>query len=205
MKTLLALIFALLVCPFFAAEKADNAVLLSHLKGFRAELMIGINKDKDRLASNQLADFMQDTVNKFYKSAEKILQKILTDEMARLEFEVICNNILPFPDIIEKFQELPTYQRMEIGMYDDCGDWRTQTPVEIDERVKKDLYALFVPVFEKAKKPSIFEQGSFSEDVMRRWFNVVLGQLLERPEMLGNDWPLLKLIDAKIAELTAQV
>lgn len=214
MKRLLALIFAMLVCPLFANGKIDNAQLLSHLKMMRTEYVLELIAGEQicpcHLSSQEEKEFfnyMDNFLHEFYNKAE-ILQKIVTDQIIRPEFDLICNNILPLDEIVKKIEKLPTHQKMNtlVSLDDDLHD-----PVEISDQIKQDLFELFDPILKKSyrdycEKIKIdVSEEEITDERIKSCFADMLYEIICHPEVLGNDFPLLKLIDAKIAELEAQI
>ena len=97
------------------------------------------------------------------------------------------------------------------------GGLRAQDPVEINESVKQELFELFQPIFAKvyqqhrAKfihekgKSILFEEEIVWDVIVKGCFGDVLDTIIWYPEALMYNWPLYQLINAKIAELEAQI
>jgi hypothetical protein len=200
-KLLLSTILGFFTVASFAHGKNDNAQLLVHLKSIRKEMIVIVNSN---VSNSVLDDLSLELINQLYNKA-KVLHTIVTDEIARPEFDIICNNMLPFEDIIEKFECLPTHRRKSVWVVvNDMS--RPQHPVHINKQEMDKLFKLFIPIFKKAhKKYSAIFQPSMDRQTIQNWFDRVLSQILLFPENLDKNWPLLKLIDAKIAELEEQV
>ena len=207
----------MMICPLFSSEKIDDARLLAHLKNIRAEVAFIIDSNlADResglsqVSQKERAQyrFAWKFFDEFYSKAD-VLQKIITDEIARPEFAVICDNIsLSFTEIQNKFDNLSTYQKMSTLIPVE-GGLRAQDPIEISEQVKQELFELFVPIFKKLYQEACEQNNDeifgekLTDSLIRKSFDEILDVLIWYPETLMYDWPIIKLLDAKIAELEA--
>lgn len=232
---LFVLLLAIVAYPLFANAKINNAKLLAHLKSVRTEFTSIIDQN-ETIEINQFSEqelrqvkFLKNVVQEFYNKAEA-LQKIITEEFARPEFEIICNNIEPFDVISHKIFDFdrenidrllrmqnPDQSAKPVCICGDpvacfCYDMQ-QYPVAIDTQFKKELFEIFKSVFVKLCqeliKNNIFGEATIDEvttdEVIEYYFIPILSQLLWQPQGLGKDYPLLKLLDAKITELEVQV
>lgn len=224
MKKLFAVIFTMMSLPLFADGKNDKSELLKHLKYIQSELRWTINENISGRAAElpQLPQeqaeqcvFAWKILEEFYHQAD-ILQKIITEGRARYEFEVVCDNTeLNFVHIQNKFDNVLPYQRMKTLVPVE-GGFRAQDPVEISENVKQELFELFQSIFAKVYqqhrarfihekgKSVLFVEEIVADIIVKQCFKDVLDTIIWYPEALMYDWPLLKLIDAKITELEAQ-
>src|SRR5438477_5056909 len=116
MKKLLA-IAIMAVCPLFSDVKSDNARLLSHLKMIKTEYIlkriptIEIHKHRPSSPEGEYYKCSFSILHDFYNKSE-ILQKIVTEQIAQPEFDLICNNIVPIAKIMEKMEKLPVQQKI---------------------------------------------------------------------------------------------
>jgi hypothetical protein len=194
----------------FGEGNQKQQELLVHLKNIRAKLISALDQARISKATEwsqkdvRIYNFFRNVVDGFYSEA-KALQKIVTEEIVRPEFNVVCDNIaLSFIQIQNKFDNLPTHQRMKI-MIPVEGGCRAQDPVEISETIKKELFEIFVPIFEKCH----LEYGNLLEEKMtdemaKKIFEEVLDNIIWYPELLMYNWPMINLLNEKIAELEAQ-
>lgn len=209
------IIFALAALPIFANEANNNGELLAHLKNIRAELISILDWNKANWFSPEVSqefldrhDFFDRMLHDFYNEA-KTLQVIVREEIIRPEFNLVCDNIgLSFVQIQNKFDSLSTYQRREV-MISVEGDFRSQDPVEISDDIKQELLEIFTIIFEKHYKTGhIYFRDDFQEspdENIKAIFEEFLDVVIWNPEMLMYDWPMIGLLDEKIAELEAQL
>lgn len=217
MKKLLA-IALMAVYPLFGDVKSDNARLLAHLKMVKAEYIlkriptIEIHKHRPSSSEGEYYKCLFSILHDFYNKSE-ILQKIITEQIAQPEFDLICNNIEPVAELMEKMEKLPVRQKM-VELIRNKGWDHLHESINIPAKEKQKLLKLFVPIFKKSfrnfenKVAKMFENGFLdgkdSSEGMKNWFHNFLNHLICDPHNLGKDWPLLKMVDAKIAELEAQ-
>lgn len=209
------IILAVTALPMFANQTVDNAQLLSHLKNIKEELISVLDWNKANMLSPEVSkefldrhDFFDRMLHEFYNEA-KSLQVIVREEIIRPEFNLVCDNIgLSFVQIQNKFDSLPTYQRGKVMIRVEDG-FRAQDPVEMSESFKQELLEVFTIIFEKYYKTGhIYFWDDFQESRdanIKAIFEEMLDVILWHSEMLMYDWPLIKLLNEKIAELEAQV
>ncbi len=216
-KMLLMTILMSFVGSACANTEVSDAQLLGHLKNIRSQLISIIDENRSsrfsEFSQEEMAryNFFATLISEFYNKA-KTLQRIVTDEIVRPEFDVVCDNIsLSFYQIQNKFDNLPTYQRMNTLVSVE-GDLQAQDPVEISEDTKQELFELFVPIFEKTYQEyslQFSQKDTFgekmAEETIRNIFKEILDIYLWHPEMLMDNWPMIDLLNAKIAELEVQV
>jgi len=217
MKRLLA-IAIMIAYSFCGAETSDNARLLAHLKMVKAEYIlkriptIEIRKHRPSSSEGEYYKCLFSILHDFYNKSE-ILQKIITEQIAQPEFDLICNNIMPVAEIMEKMEKLSVQQKMAELIRSKGWEYLHES-INISGKEKQKLLKLFVPIFKKSfrnfenKVAKMFEDGFLdrkeSSEGMKNWFHNFLNHLICNPQILGKDWPLLKMVDAKIAELEAQ-
>src|SRR5205814_5871752 len=117
MKNMLLCAGFITISGFLFGQNDQNQELLVHLKNVRAELISILDQNRssriEGFSEQELKDyhFFKNLVEGFYSKAE-IFQKIVTEEIVRPEFNIVCDNIgLRFIHIQNKFDILPTHQR----------------------------------------------------------------------------------------------
>ncbi len=176
-----------------ANGKASDAQLLAHLKNIKKELVTLVEQGASELGQ-PILDCTQEVFSELYNKAESF-QKIYTHEILHPQFACICNNVgLSVEEIQTNFEDISGY---EFGM-----------PIVLGKEVEQELFKLFIPIIKEVHKKYSEKDvtGDFekvlTDDTVRGTFN----NMLDIIPILGIFYdPLLKLIDAKIVELEAQV
>lgn len=216
------LLFAGLVSisGFLCAQSNHNQELLMHLKNTRKGIVERIEEAEvceshlSSSAEKELYNFQLKLLRYFYNESES-LKKIIMDDIAWPELEIICNNIEPWDAIVakiadfkhEEMQKLLCKQNPDQSVVPVCG-CGMQYPMEISTQLKKEFFEIFRSVFLKLYQEQI-ENNIFTEATIDEYieylFEPSLSELLWLPELLGKEYPLLQLLDEKIGELEAQV
>jgi hypothetical protein len=187
-----------------------DAQLLAHLKNIRIDVAESLEEDSllcpDCFSSQkEMEEYMMvmELLDNFYNKAE-VLQKILTNESVQPKFEMICANILPYYDIMEKYYQREYHSQEELELdLDECSFSK------IEDRVKKELYKLFASIYKEwrpkclKKYPKNVILENEKESGIAGIVQGFIMTILQDPMFV--DKLLLKLIDAKIAELEEQV
>ena len=188
-KTLLMAVLMGIMSSTCVNAEVSDAQLLVHLKNIRKEVVAVFEDPLNEelgVSRNQL-DYSQEVINEFYNI--KSFQEIFNRQILYPQFAFICNNVGLSPEeILKKLDGL------------ECE--------EFEAEVEQKLFEHFVPVFIKIHKKysekdkdNTLEKISTDDDI-RSIYNNILDNL---PRLGVFTDPFLKLIDAKIAELEAQI
>jgi hypothetical protein len=192
-KMLLATILMGVMGASCGNAEVSNAQLLAHLKNIRTEIVV-FNEEWYREMektgqSDIMRDHLKETASEWYNKADSFKEIFTHDTLLPL-FDLICKDVkVSFKEIYQTFEGTVGYKSWD-------SFW-------MNNQVMKELFELYVPILKRLEEKHPFSHA-LTDDVISYCFNDVLhGVCFMR--VLGYEDLLLKLIDAKIAELEAQV